>query len=220
MTTEDFKLTMSPTIGKLAEALAKAQAEMRPALRDATNPHFKNRYATLSACFEAIRPLLAHGIAVVQPPVPHGVDGVCVATILLHSSGEWLRGDLYMPASKKDAQGFGSALSYARRYCLQATVGLATDDDDGEGAIRGGNQDLTVPLAASVADGWDKWEARQAEMLRAATTMGELQEAWYDVFERARKTDAPALTMKRLAAAKDAAKAALPGGTNGKAAHP
>lgn len=138
---EDFRMSMSPSIGKIAEALAKAQLAMRPAVRDATNPAFKrdgtvSRYATLASCIEALRPLHENGIAVVQPPASHGPDGVCVSTLLLHSSGEWIRGELYMPAQKKDAQGFGSALSYARRYCLTATVGLGTDDDDGESAVR------------------------------------------------------------------------------------
>ncbi len=139
MTQEDSPqvvVTMSPTVGKIAEALAKAQAEMKPAAKDATNPHFKSQYATLASCFDAVKPLYANGIAVLQPPVPHGADGVCVATLLIHSSGEWIRGELYMPAAKRDPQGFGSALSYARRYCLTSTVGLATDDDDGAEASR------------------------------------------------------------------------------------
>lgn len=132
----DVQVSMSPSIGKIAEAIAKAQLTMRPAIKDGVNPHFKNNYATLASCIEALRPLHENGIAVIQPPVSHGPDGVCVATLLLHSSGEWIRGELYMPAQKKDPQGFGSALSYARRYCLTATVGLGTDDDDGESSRR------------------------------------------------------------------------------------
>lgn len=139
MSTDDepqVTITMSPTVGKIAEALAKAQAAMGPASKDSVNPHFKSKYASLAACFDAVKPLHAQGIAVLQPPVPHGADGVCVATLLIHSSGEWIRGELYMPAAKRDPQGFGSALSYARRYCLTSTVGLATDDDDGADASR------------------------------------------------------------------------------------
>ncbi len=139
--TEDVKITMSATVGALAAALAKAQLAMRPALKDAENPAYKSggrvsRYASLASCIDAMRPLHENGIAVIQPPALHGSDGVCVATLLIHSSGEWIRGELYMPASKKDAQGFGSALSYARRYCLCSTTGLGTDDDDGEQAVR------------------------------------------------------------------------------------
>ncbi len=136
---DQVTITMSPTIGKIGAALAKAQLSMRPAVKDSENPAFKqsgrtSRYASLASCVEALRPLHENEIAVIQPPAIHGPDGVCVSTLLIHSSGEWIRGDLYMPAAKKDPQGFGSALTYARRYCLSSTVGLATDDDDGEAA--------------------------------------------------------------------------------------
>lgn len=131
-----FSLTTSPTIGAIAAAMAKAQLDMGPAAKDAQNPHFRSSYASLASCVEACKPLHANGIAVFQPPVPAGPDGVAVATLLAHSSGEWIRGELYLPAAKRDPQGFGSALTYARRYCLCATVGLASDDDDGESASR------------------------------------------------------------------------------------
>ncbi len=131
-----LRLSMSPTIGAIAAAIAKAQMEMGPAIKDAQNPHFRSSYATLASCLEACKPLHKHGVAVLQPPQPAGLDGVCVVTLLAHSSGEWIRGDLWMPAAKRDAQGFGSALSYARRYCLSSTVGLGTDDDDGNEAVK------------------------------------------------------------------------------------
>lgn len=131
-----FQLRTSQTIGAIAAAMAKAQAVMAPAAKDSTNPHFKNRYASLASCFEAIKPMHENGIAVFQPPALHGVDGVCVQTLLVHSSGEWIVGELYMPAAKKDPQGFGSALTYARRYCLQSTTGLPTDDDDANEASK------------------------------------------------------------------------------------
>ncbi len=131
---DEVVISMSPTIGAIGAALAKAQLAMRPAVKDSENPHFKSKFASLASCFEAIRPLHEQGIAVSQPTSLHGTDGVCVSTLLIHSSGEWLRGDLYLPAAKKDPQGFGSALSFARRYCLLSTVGIATEDDDGETA--------------------------------------------------------------------------------------
>ncbi len=149
-----FSLRTSPTIGKLAEAMAKAQEEMSPAEKDAVNPHFKNRYASLASSFAALKPMHKNGIAVFQPPVPHGQDGVCVQTLLVHASGEWLAGELYMPASKKDPQGFGSALSYARRYCLQATTGQATDeatDDDGERATTAKQETKPEPAKSAPA---------------------------------------------------------------------
>jgi hypothetical protein len=204
----DFVLTMSPTVGKIFEALAKAQLQMRPASKDSKNPHFKNTYASLTSCIEACRPLLEHGIAVLQPPVSHGPDGVTVTTLLGHSSGEWVRGELYMPASKKDPQGFGSALSYARRYCLTSTVGIGADDDDAETSVRPAPvNDLTPVLAESVA--WGSKATVLEETLTSAKTMGELLEAWAQV-SRATK-DAPPGILKRLSITKDKQKAALTG---------
>lgn len=136
--TDDIEVTLttSQTIGAIAAAMAKAQLEMEPAVKDSTNPHFKSNYASLASCLAACKPLHKQGIAVFQPPQPAGPDGVRVVTLLVHSSGEWIRGELYMPAAKRDPQGFGSALSYARRYCLSSTANLAADDDDGQEAQR------------------------------------------------------------------------------------
>lgn len=121
----------SPTLGRLAKALAKAQGELQNASKDAVNPHFKNKYATLASVREAITPVFsANGLSIVQLNEPHGDAGVCVVSLLIHESGEWIRSKLYVPVSKKDAQGFGSALSYARRYALAAIANIATDDDD------------------------------------------------------------------------------------------
>lgn len=125
----------SETIGALAAALAKAQAEMDSAKKDATNPYFNSRYADLASCWAAARkPLTANGLAVIQTT---GLSeaGVIVETTLAHSSGEWITSDLLMPLVKKDSQGVGSAITYGRRYALAAIVGLVTDDDDGEAAM-------------------------------------------------------------------------------------
>lgn len=132
------KMTHSVTLGALAKALAAAQAELEDAKKDSVNPHFKNKYASLGAVrLELKKVLPKHGLAHVQTTVPHGDAGVCVVTWLLHESGEWLCGELFLPVTKKDAQGFGSALSYARRYALAAIVGITSDeDDDAEHAAR------------------------------------------------------------------------------------
>ncbi len=129
-----FDVSMSPTIGKIAAALAKAQAVMGPALKDSTNPHFRNDYASLASCFAACRPIFENGIAITQIPVDGG-EGVRVVTWLLHESGEWIKGELWMPVTKSDAQGYGGALTYAKRYGLQSLTGLAPDDDDGNAAV-------------------------------------------------------------------------------------
>ncbi len=118
-------------------ALVKAQQGFSPALKTNTNPHFRSRYADLSACVEAvIDSLNANGIALIQQ-THECSDGVIVETTFIHESGESLScGKLHVPASKNDAQGYGSALTYARRYSLMAACGIAPEDDDGNAASR------------------------------------------------------------------------------------
>lgn len=128
--------SMSASIAALAAALAKAQGQMTFATKDATNPHFKTRYADLAAVWSAIRePLAANGLSVIQQ-VTQAEGMVGVRSILAHASGEWVASDLQMPVAQKTPQGYGSALTYARRYSLAALVGIAQDDDDGEAGTR------------------------------------------------------------------------------------
>jgi hypothetical protein len=128
---------------QIASALVKAQKEFGPALKTSTNPHYRSRYADLSACIEAvITALNNNGIYLMQLTDEHD-GGVKVSTTFIHESGEQLSaGSLFMPAIKHDAQGYGSALSYARRYSLMAACSLATEDDDGNQATK------TAPQAA------------------------------------------------------------------------
>ena len=124
----------------LYEALAAAQMEMGPALKDAKNEAFKRDgrplgYATLQSAIEACLPALnAHGIAVLQPPVE--IDGArYVKTILAHEGGELAECLVPLIIGKNDMQGYGSAVTYARRYGLMAMAGIAPDDDDGNAAV-------------------------------------------------------------------------------------
>ena len=125
------------TFNKVAAALVKAQKEFGPALKSSTNPHFKSRYADLAACVEAVIDALNNnGIALTQRVAPCD-DGVIVETVFIHESGEIINcGQLHVPASKQDAQGYGSALTYARRYSLMAACGIAPEDDDGNAATK------------------------------------------------------------------------------------
>lgn len=121
----------------IAQALCKAQKAFAPALKTATNPHFKSKYVGLDGCVEAVIDALnSNGIYLMQKS--HDCDnGVKIETILLHESGEeYSGGILHVPASKNDAQGYGSALTYARRYSLMATCGIAPEDDDGNAASK------------------------------------------------------------------------------------
>jgi len=121
----------------IASALVKAQAAFGPALKDKTNPHFRSKYADLGACIDAVLDALnAHGIALVQQ-TRQDDSGVTVETMFLHESGESLAcGPLHVPAAKMDPQGFGSALTYARRYSLMTACGIAPEDDDGNAATK------------------------------------------------------------------------------------
>jgi hypothetical protein len=124
-------------MNELAKSLVKAQAAMNHAAKDSKNPHFKSAYSSLASVIDAVRPALSsNGLAFVQKL--HTADGgVAVETVLIHESGEQYGcGVLFIPASKQDAQGFGSALSYAKRYSLQSALGIASADDDGEAAVK------------------------------------------------------------------------------------
>lgn len=126
----------------LASAMASAFAEIEAATKAAENPAFKqggkaSKYADLTSIIEAIKPaLIGHGLFFTQHCHPSDT-GVIVETVLGHAGGESLSlGSLYVPANKKDPQGFGSALTYARRYALQTAFGVPVEDDDGNAAVR------------------------------------------------------------------------------------
>jgi hypothetical protein len=131
-------------VGAIAEALANAQAEMTNPGFDSTNPHFKSKFASLASVRNAVVPVLAkHGISVNQD-LQTVENGVAVFTILTHKSGQRMTfGPLVMPVSKADAQGVGSACTYARRYHLMSVCAVVGDVDDD------GNQ-----AAASAPSGW------------------------------------------------------------------
>lgn len=163
----------SQTIGKIAEALAKAQAKFDNARKSATNPHLKSKYADLASVREAVsKPLAEQGIAVVQTMEPHGAAGVCVVTTMMHSSGEWIRGRCFLPVpeGKNPAQAFGSALTYARRYSLAAICGIAADEDD-DGASVAPTTKAPSSSPQPVDDGVQK--ARKA--IAEAKTVAELE---------------------------------------------
>ena len=130
------------------QALVAAQAAFAPALKSSNNPHFRSKYADLAACVEAVIDALnKNGIFLMQR-TNADAETVSVETVFVHESGEILEaGKLTLPVSKRDAQGFGSALTYSRRYSLMAACGIAPEDDDGNAAVAGGPQP-----AATISD--------------------------------------------------------------------
>jgi hypothetical protein len=127
----------SENIAALSASLAKAQGQIEGAVKGKENPHFKSKYADLSAVWEACREALTtNGLAVIQSPGPIAEGRLEMTTMLVHSSGEWIRGALTIPLGKVDAQAYGSAVTYARRYALAAFVGVSPEDDDGNAAAK------------------------------------------------------------------------------------
>lgn len=127
----------SAEIGKISLAMSKAQGEFAPVLKDSKNPFFKSDYADLASVLSATRKSLsANGVAVIQSPrMDLTAKAVIITTMLCHSSGEWMADDLIIPiADKITAQTVGSAVTYGRRYALQAFLGVAGEDDDGNAA--------------------------------------------------------------------------------------
>ena len=151
----------------IATALVKAQKAFGPALKSSTNPHFKSRYADLAACVEAVIDALNNnGIALLQHS-HECADGIIIETIFLHESGEMVSGGkLHVPATKQDAQGYGSAMTYARRYSLQAACGIAPEDDDGNQASR--------PVKVKST----RTKAEIESLITAATSTDQLTATW------------------------------------------
>ena len=130
-------MNKSESIKELASALSKAQGEFAGAAKDSTNPHFKSKYADLESVVAAIKPHLSENcLSFIQ--TSHNDSGcAAIETIILHASGEWIScGVVSVPVSKADAQGYGSAMTYARRYSLAAAFGVAPEDDDGNAASK------------------------------------------------------------------------------------
>lgn len=124
----------SESIKNLALALNKAQAEMGAASKGKDNPFFKSKYADLAEVVKAVKePFANHGLSYTQFPIENG-GRIGVETILMHESGEYITNSFTVNLSKQDAQGAGSAITYCRRYALQAIAGIPSEDDDGNAA--------------------------------------------------------------------------------------
>jgi len=120
-------MNKSETITKLSAALVQFSGKMTKVIKDSTNPHFKNRYASLSTMIEHTQqPLSECGLSIIQMPTGKNE----LETILLHESGEFISSCYEMTPSKNDPQGLGSAITYQRRYAYGAILNLNIDEDD------------------------------------------------------------------------------------------
>jgi len=162
----------------IASALAKAQANMGKAIKANKNDHFRSKYADLGNVMDACLPALNEvGIALIQPT---GTDerGNFVETILIHGeSGEQLSCRVPLILGKNDMQGFGSAVTYARRYGLMAMAGIAPEDDDGNAAAASAPKPVRQPRTQP-AENVDEGIERAVEYLREASGLEDLKERW------------------------------------------
>jgi ERF superfamily protein len=205
----------SPEIGELAKALPKAQAAITKITKDATNTHFSNKYATLTEITDAIRPAMNdHGFSVFQF-LSAGAGAVQVTTRLQHESAQFIQATHTVPVSKGDAQGFGSAATYARRQALQAFFAVAPEgeDDDGEGSVgRGAGRPPLPPKEPDRPSLLDR-AARLEKTLGEVKLIRDLDRAWKlaaDLIAELR--DKEPATAARVEALHDERHAALIGG--------
>lgn len=139
-------MNQSQEINELVKALALAQAELQPAIKDSINPFFKSKYADLGSVWDVCRPVLSkNGLCIMQTTEIQD-EKTILSTMLAHTSGQWVKSHLPLNPSKNDSQGMGAAITYLRRYSLSALVGVVCDDeDDGETAVgRGPKQNVPV----------------------------------------------------------------------------
>lgn len=136
----------SENVTELAKSMICVQQELVPALKDGVNDYTGSSYATLKSVMEVSRAiLLSQGIWLTQYPVPASNGNLGLVTKIVHAaSGQWQSSLIEMPLSKVDPQGYGSAITYARRYGLSALIGIITEDDDAEGAMVRDRQPATV----------------------------------------------------------------------------
>lgn len=160
----DMDEGFSPTLGKWAEAMAKAQAEMKAAAEDKENPHYKSSYADLASVNDAAKALNRNGITITGIPTTPKPGLQRLKLWLIHSSGEYMWGRCTFPVAQQTAQAHGSAMTYLRRYMTMAMANVVTADDDGEAASAQPPRQQQAP-------------PRQAELLKPAEPTAEDKKA-------------------------------------------
>ena len=173
----------SETIDALAVALAKAQAALRNAPLDKTNPHFKNQYATLASIRDTVTPVLAkHGLSVVQGT--ETVDGYfALYTRLLHESGQWIESAYPLPMHLDKPQAMGSAMTYARRYSLAAICNIVGDDDDDAEAAQGvepAKQTAKKPVKNGASDAGETYTNMALGIIKNTKVSADELRKWWE----------------------------------------
>lgn len=171
-------MMQSDSIKEISAALSKFQGQVRPVVKDHTNPHFKSRYADLSDCWQAARQALtANGLCVVQTTSISESGATILVTTLSHSSGEWFKSYYPINPVKADPQGLASAHTYARRYSLNGILGLAATDDDDDG------NDATHRQPVSSNVNYDSETAHWVGLLKQSGSEDTLKIRWGETEE-------------------------------------
>jgi hypothetical protein len=135
-----MKMNSSESIVNIAKALNKAQSEMGVVVKGSDNPFYSSKYADINDVIKTVKEVLNNnGITYLQPlkvkSLENGGNINVVETILLHTSGEYLSSETQIvQKDNADAQKFGAAVTYSRRFGLQSMIGLPAEDDDGNTA--------------------------------------------------------------------------------------
>ncbi len=179
-------MNKSDNIAELAKALSKAQADMSGAKKSSNNPFFKSKYADLKEVIECVKePFADNGLSFAQFPISN--DGFAgVETVIMHSSGEWISNEYMLKVSKNDPQGIGSAITYARRYALQAACGVPSEDDDGESAMGRSPKPKKAPEPKPEPK---QTKTEAIELLAAAEDFSKLVGAWNKVSKENKKNE-------------------------------
>lgn len=161
-------MTHSESISNIAAALASAQGALEAAKRNVANLFFDSKYADMASVIEALKAAFpVNGLSYSQFPCTCEA-GIGVETLLMHKSGEWIKGDpFYLPAKKADAQGLGSALTYARRYSLLAATGAWAEQDDDDAAVASATKGKPITAAQTAKDELQAMSPEEQDFIRS-----------------------------------------------------
>ncbi len=173
----------STELNELFKAMALAQAEIKVALKDSSNPFFKSKYANLQAVIESSRSSLCkNGLSVMQQIIPNEQGQDTLVTMLCHSSGQWISSQMKISPQKTDIQSLGSYITYLRRYCYASIVGVYDgEDDDGNEAVVHTEQ-IPVQYTNSTITSDEKLTDNQVKLIRFK--IGQNRELLQDILKR------------------------------------
>ena len=170
----------SNSIVEISKALVAFQSEIEAVHTNAVNPFFNSNYADLQGMLASIKPTMAvHGLAAIQSADEGNGVVLVVTTRIIHSTGEWIECAAAVGIEKQTPQGYGSAISYGRRYGLQAALGLSVLDEEDDGGNGTGDRG-----GAAISDDQKAARAEWYKMVKSdkdiATMFKTLRLSWGD----------------------------------------